>query len=165
MSAQLSLLCALLFLGSVTRAEARPVSISKRFETDKKIGVGVMVGSPTGVSAKYFFTPELAVDASVGANLVRKRDGFHLNADLLWHPFVAVEGLTFLAPLHVGGGLRYLDHQDRLGLRFPIGVSFVFGERPIGVFAEVAVIYEVSMAEEADGVLDPEAALGVRYYF
>lgn len=164
-SPTLPTLALIVALGAATSAEARPVALSKRFETDKKTGVGLMVGSPTALSAKYFLTPEIAVDLSLGANLVRKRDGFHLNADLLWHPFVAVEGITFLAPLYVGGGFRYLDHDARAGIRFPVGISFVFDEKPLGLFAEVAVIYDVTMAEEADGVLDPEMAVGARYYF
>ncbi len=164
-SRKIPILALLALLGAATAAEARPVALSKRFETDKKTGVGLMIGSPTALSAKYFLTSEIAVDLSLGANIVRKRDGFRVGADLLWHPFVAVEGMTFLAPLYFGGGFRYLDHDARAGIRFPVGISFVFDEKPLGLFAEVAVIYDVTMAEEADGVLDPEMAVGVRYYF
>jgi len=150
---------------AAAHAEARPVALSKRFDTDKKVGAGLMLGSPTAVSAKYFFTPEIAVDLGIGANVIRKRDGFHVNADLLWHPFVAIEGKTFLAPLYLGGGFRYLAHHDRAGIRFPVGLSFDFGGKPIDLFVELAAIYDIAMAEEAEGVLDLNLATGLRYYF
>jgi hypothetical protein len=152
------------FLATAT-AEARPVALSKHYETDKKIGAGLMLGSPTAISVKYLFTPAIAVDLGVGMNVIRKRDGFHLNADLLWHPFVAIEGNTFLAPLYLGGGFRYLSHHERTGIRFPLGISFDFEKSPIDIFSELAVIYDLSMVEEAEGVLDINLAMGIRYYF
>ena len=165
------------WLAPTTEAEAAPAAISKKFETDKGLGVGVMVGIPTALSLKYFLTPTLAVDASLGAYLLyRDRDGFHAHADLLWHPFVAVEGQTFLAPLYVGLGGRFLTYGEtdamgmdvdvsHIGVRIPVGIAFVFGDAPLDLFLETALIFDPVMSDEADGVVDVNGLAGARFFF
>ncbi|WP_428265972.1 hypothetical protein [Haliangium sp.] len=170
----LSLTLVLLFIGAAS-AHARPLAISKEFQTDKKLGAGLTLGVPTGASVKFLFTPTLAVDLGVGAYfLYRDRNGFHAHADLLWHPFVAVEGETFLAPLYVGLGSRLLIHDDinHVGVRVPVGIAFVFDDAPVDVFLEGAFVYDFSISEDANGnaadgadAVDMNALVGVRYYF
>lgn len=154
------------FLSTAQRAEARPYALAKNYETDKKLGVGVMVGIPASVSLKFLMTDTLAVDLGAGAYVAyRDRTGFHGHADLLWHPFVAVEGETFLAPLYVGLGARLLAYDfTHVGIRVPVGISFDFSEKPFEVFLEGAFIYDVSMPAEATGAVDINAVVGVRYF-
>jgi hypothetical protein len=148
-------------------AEARPVLLSKRYETTKKTGLGLMLGTPVAVAGKHFFSNELAVDGGVGINVLRKRSGFHAHGDLLWHPFVAVEGNRFLAPLYFGGGMRLLVHDSitRIGLRIPVGLSFDFGEQPFDVFGEAALVLDAYVEEEGRGVADANVVVGARYFF
>lgn len=148
-------------------AEARPVLVSKRYETEKKTGLGLVLGTPVAVVGKHFLTTEWAAEGSMGINVLRKRDGFHAHAGMLWHPFVAVEGKRFLAPLYVGGGLRLLVHDSitRIGLRLPVGISFDFPKMPFDVFTEVALVLDFMVEEGGRGVADGNAVIGARYFF
>jgi hypothetical protein len=154
------------FFITAQRAEARPYALSKDYQTDKRLGVGVMLGVPASVSLKFLMTDTLALDAAAGAYIAyRDRTGFHAHADLLWHPFVAVEGESFLAPLYFGLGARLLAYEfTHIGVRVPVGISFDFGKKPFDIFLEGAFIYDFSMPAEATGPVDINAVVGVRYY-
>ncbi len=161
-------LSAALLVAAATSAHAAPVALSKQFETDKRLGAGLMLGVPAGVSAKYMFTSTVAIDVGVGGYLLyRDRDGFAAHGDLLWHPFVAVEGESFLAPLYLGLGIRFLAHDsiNHVGVRVPVGLAFVFDESPIDVFVESAFVYDFSVSEDDESAFDANGVIGIRYYF
>lgn len=153
-----------MFAGKVS--EARPVAFSKLYKAERKLGVGLMLGIPTGLSLKYHLTSTLAVDLGAGAYIAyRDRTGFHAHLDLLWHPFVAVEGQSFMAPMYIGLGTRLLVHDvAHVGVRVPVGISFDFANTPIDIFLEGAFVYDVSIGEGGSGPVDINAMLGLRYY-
>jgi hypothetical protein len=104
-------------------------------------------------------------------------DGIHAHADYLWHPIMLTTDESFNLPLHVGVGLRLLDHdRDRggigddedfhIGVRAPVGVTFDFTALPLDVFLEVALILDFRSNDVHDDVLglDLNAGVGVRYY-
>jgi hypothetical protein len=172
----LSVVLTLALLLAAASAQARPLAISQRFDTDKKIGAGVMLGVPISAVGKLMLTPELALDLGLGAYVAyRDRTGFHMHADLLFHPFVAVEGETFQAPLYLGLGPRLLhyDGTTHVGVRVPLGISFVFDNAPIDVFLETAFIYDLSISQDetgevgqsSPGAVDVNGLVGLRYYF
>ncbi|MCG8424927.1 MAG: hypothetical protein MJE77_44150 [Proteobacteria bacterium] len=151
----------------VGTANARPLAISKPFETDKTFGVGLAVGVPSGLTGKYLFTSQFALDFGAGGYYAyRDRDGLHLHGDILWHPFVAVEGETFLAPFYLGLGGRVLNYDDitHLGIRIPLGVAFDFKDIPVDVFLESALVVDVSVSEDGKGKVDFNGLIGLRYY-
>jgi hypothetical protein len=173
---KLSVILTLAVLLAAASAHARPLAISKRFDTEKKLGAGVMLGVPLSAVGKLMLTSELAVDVGMGAYVAfRDRTGFHMHADLLFHPFVAVEGETFKAPLYVGLGSRFLHYQgiNHVGVRVPLGIAFVFDNLPIDVFLETAFIYDFSISqgepgevgESGPGAVDVNGLIGLRYYF
>lgn len=148
-------------------ADARPTAISKRYETDKKLGIGLMAGIPTGLGIKFLATEELAIDLGVGAVLgYRGRTGLHIHADFLYHPFVAVEGDTFLAPFYTGLGGRFLNFDDftHIGVRIPFGIAFDLDNKSFDIFLEGALIYDVSMTEGSSGAVDINVLTGLRFY-
>jgi hypothetical protein len=161
-----ALIISLLLVAITAEAQARPVALSKRYDGDKKLGVGLMLGTPTAVTGKYFLTTEVAVDLALGLNVLRKRDGFHAHADLLWHPFVAVDGITLQAPFYVGAGVRFLSHDgiSRIGLRIPFGISFDFTDKPFDIFAELTPIFDLSVSDDGRGVADISTVVGFRYF-
>lgn len=157
-----------LLLASVGSAEAGPAELEKDFETDKTVGVGLMLGVPAGLSAKFFLVDQLAIDLGIGGQLgYRDRDGFAIHADVLWHPFVAVEGRSFLAPLVLGVGARFLDYDQtsRIGVRVPVGLSFDFTDLPIDVFGELALVVDVAVDNGDDtSPIDANFVVGARYF-
>lgn len=148
-------------------ADARPTPISKIYETDKKLGLGLMLGVPTGLSVKFLATDQLAIDFGAGAYIVyRGRTGLHINLDVLYHPFVAVEGQSFLAPFYAGLGGRFLnfDSNRHIGIRVPFGIAFDFTKKSIDVFLEGAFVYDVSRTDDMQGAVDINVLAGFRFF-
>src|SRR5688500_14605891 len=77
-------------------------------------GIGVIVGSPTGVSMKLYLDRQHAIDAAVGGALLGA-GGIHVHADYLWHPLMITRDDAFFLPLYIGLGGRVLSHQRSQG--------------------------------------------------
>ena len=170
-----------------TRADA------ERYMSKERFGIGLELGAPSGISGKYFLGGMVAVQGGVGIVESWGYDGFHAHAEVVWHPVLLERGRAVDIPLHVGIGARFLqhDHMDRydrfdrcwdgrdyydcrgadshLGVRAPVGVSFLFKEVPMDLFVEVALVMDL-MHVNNDYGYDHSAtgihgALGGRYYF
>lgn len=131
--------------------------------------LGVIMGEPTGLSAKYWMSQETALD--FGAAWSFKGDGqFHLHVDYLFHKFDIFKVESGSLPLYfgIGGRLRF-DEDDgpgdedgsRLGLRLVLGLEYLVEDYPMSLFFEVAPIIDV--APETEG--DINGGLGIRYVF
>jgi hypothetical protein len=142
-------------------------------------GLGLIIGSPTGLSLKYYLSKGHAFDAAVGLTTIGA-DGLHVHADYLWHPFILASEGSFDLAFYVGIGGRLLDHDRgrgheddfHLGARGPVGLVFDFLKSgvPLDVFVEVALIvdfiFDNDKGDDHDGVdLDLNAGIGARYYF
>jgi hypothetical protein len=134
-------------------------------------GLGIILGSPTGLSAKLYLNRNHAVDAAIGGALLNE-SGLHAHADYLWHPFKLTEEEAFVLPFYFGVGGRALLRGDNdqshfhLGVRVPVGILFDFKTVPLDVFLEIAGIIDI-IEDEPNGrkVFDINASVGVRYYF
>ena len=140
-------------------------------DTDKGVfGVGLIIGEPTGVSAKYYLGNDTAVDGAIGFAPIG--NGVQVHADFLWHPWILEQQESFVLPLYIGIGGRVLDRNGRgddedhirIGARGVVGILFDFTSVPIDVFAELAGIVDLRTKGDAVGV-DINAGAGVRYYF
>lgn len=154
--------CAALFLvGHTFSAANAEKSVSKGV-----LGLGLMVGEPTGVSAKYYLADDHALDVGVGFSLLD--DGIQVHADYLWHPWILETRKEFVLPAYVGIGARVLDEAQsefHLGPRAVIGLVFDFKELPIDAFAEAAGILDFRFGDESGVGIDLNLAMGARYYF
>src|SRR5882672_6819329 len=105
-----------------------------------RLGVGLILGEPTGASVKYLFTDTFAIDGAVGWSFHDETD-LQLHADALWHKhdlFDTSEG-QFSLYFGVGGRVKFRDGaEDRVGVRIPVGVSYKFDRAPVDLFVEVA---------------------------
>ncbi len=136
-----------------------------------RLGLGVMLGEPTGFSMKYWIDEEYAVDAAAGWSFWDE-DGFQLHADFLWHNFewLHPEGVSGKLPVYfgVGGRLKFQEdngrHDDNdhtvFGIRAPVGISYLFEGKPFEVFAEIAPILDVT----PDVELNFSLAVGMHFY-
>jgi hypothetical protein len=133
-------------------------------------GLGIIVGSPTGLCGKLYLNQRNAIDFAVGASFLDNR-GLHAHVDYLWHPVMLATDEAFSLPLYVGIGARILDHDHggrddddvHLGARVPVGILFDFKRVPIDVFIEIALV--VDIIQDHDDLIDLNAGIGVRYYF
>ena len=122
-------------------------------------GAGVILGRPSGGSAKYWLSNIHAVDAGigVGSDLV-----FH--ADFLWHGWKAFpqpkEGKL---ALHLGLGARIEaeDHETDFGIRTMAGVDYWLKGHPVELFAEIGPVFKLNN----DNRFSFDGGVGVRYYF
>src|SRR6185295_6615270 len=158
-------------------------------------GLGLMVGAPTGLSAKYYLGRRgMAIAAGLGeVQKVGPDDGISLHVDLLWHPVILTRQNAFTLPLYVGVGGRYLhdgdnwdcwfdgngrrvcgydyDDDDYLGVRVPVGILMDFYRVPLDVFFEIAMVVAFHHFDDGDNFDDDHdrvslnGSLGVRYYF
>jgi len=134
-------------------------------------GIGVIIGEPTGVSAKKWTDREHAFDAAAAWSF-SEDDAVRLHADYLVHNFgvIRTDASTGRLPFYYGIGGRILifdndrrgdDHDTRLGVRFPLGFSFLFTRAPFDIFAEIVPVLDI--VPDSDFGLD--AAIGARFYF
>ena len=128
-----------------------------------RFGLGLMLGEPTGVNAKYFVDRHNAIDAGFGWSLTDDHD-FHLYTDYLYHVYSLIHSESGEAPIYFGLGARILfrDNKDnKAGIRIPLGLDYLFGNSPFDVFAEIVPIVDLS----PDTDLDVEGVIGARFFF
>jgi hypothetical protein len=123
--------------------------------------VGVILGEPTGLSVKLWTTEETAFDFGFAWSF--SKDGhLHIHADYLFHNFDVIGVEEGLLPLYFGvGGRLRLEDDSRLGVRFAVGIEYVFEEHPFSAFFEVAPI--VDFIPDTEGSIN--GGLGFRYIF
>ena len=132
-------------------------------------GLGVIVGEPTGFTGKLFLSQRNAVDAALAWSL-DDNNYMHVHGDYLFHNFFVLEDVEgeFAWYLGVGGRIVLIDRDDRhgdgddhVGIRFPVGLTYLFENGRFDTFIEIVPIMDV--APETD--FDLEGAIGIRYYF
>ncbi len=153
-------------LRSLAAAAAVCVACAGSAEAGSKdgLGVGVILGEPTGLSVKKWTDDTHAIDAALAFSLT---DGnpFQFHADYLIHDnnALAVPELKGTLPWYygIGGRVKADNGETRVGARFPLGVSYMFADAPLDIFAEVAPIVDIAPYVS----LRFNGALGLRYYF
>lgn len=139
-------------------------------KSDNGTGIGIMIGSPTGLSFKTYTSDTNAFDVGLAWSLGRY-DAVSIHADYLWHEFDVFEDVeNGQLPVYYGIGGRLIfadDYPDpgdsgaALGARIPVGINYLFDESPIGLFLEVAPIVNIIPSTD----FDFDGAIGARYYF
>ncbi len=132
-------------------------------------GLGLILGEPTGLSAKAWLDDQSALDFAAAWSL-EGRNSFQLHADYLRHAFVIDVNKGSL-PLYYGIGARVLILEDRdrfdddddvrLGLRIPLGITYLFDGAPLDIFLELVPVVELIPSTD----VDLEGGVGIRYYF
>lgn len=128
------------------------------------LGIGAELGEPFGINAKYWINDFIAIDGAAGWSPAGHSDA-ELHTDLLFHKFDLVPVSEGRLPFYIGGGafVRFRDtgYGNLAGLRFPIGVSYMFERCPVDVFAEFSP--ELIVAPFARGGIG--GGVGIRYWF
>jgi hypothetical protein len=125
-------------------------------------GVGIILGNPTGISAKYWTGENTAIAGSFGYQ-ISQVDHLLLNADFLWHPWsFASEGDLIRIYLGPGAGLGFLSDLS-LSIRTTVGASYWFGDLPLEAHVELNPFLQLIGPEDLKGYLG--GFLGIRWYF
>jgi hypothetical protein len=129
-----------------------------------KFGAGIIIGEPTGLSAKYFLNDKLAVDGAVGWSFDDHTD-VYVHGDLLYHKFDLINVSKGRVAVYFGGGVlcrfRDDDHDNEVGVRVPVGISYMFENAPVDIFAEIAPGIDLSPSTRGDIT----GGIGIRYWF
>lgn len=128
----------------------------------KGFGLGILVGEPTAVSAKYWTSGSTAFDFGIGYSF-EKNSYLNIHADYLFHVkniFETAENISlYYGP---GGRLRFVENATtRLGFRFDVGLVWIPRNAPLDVFIEVAPLLDI--IPETDFSFN--GGIGVRYFF
>jgi hypothetical protein len=130
------------------------------------LGIGIMVGEPSGLSAKKWINSFNAIDAGMGWSF-SENGSLHLHADYLYHNYDLIKISGAKIPLYFGIGGRFKFKGDEnsvgnsIGVRVPVGVSYQFSNAPFDAFVEVVPILDLS----PDTRMSFNSAIGIRYYF
>jgi hypothetical protein len=127
----------------------------------KGIGLGLIVGEPTGISFKYWTGSTTAFDAALAWSFIDE-GAFHIHGDYIFHNMRLISVPEGTLPFYYGIGVRIKTSNDtRLGVRVPLGLAYLFNNAPIDIFLEVVPILDLTPKTD----FSINAALGARYYF
>lgn len=141
-------------------------------------GLGIVLGEPTGLSAKLWTDQDRALAFGLAWGGLGSRGGyFHANADYLFHNFTLIPVSKGRLVLHYGPGIRLRSWSNgdswnngrdrdgnghtRFGIRFPVGLTYLFEGAPVDVFLEVAPALDLIPGTS----FDVDGGLGFRYFF
>lgn len=140
---------------------------------DHGFGMGLILGEPTGLSAKLWTSRDNALDFGLGLGLGGDRIKYqgnydrsgriHFHMDYLWHAFNVISS-TERFPLYYGIGGRFNSgggYDGSLGVRGVFGIAWFPHSTPIDVFFELVPVFQVTPLTG----LGFDAGLGIRYFF
>lgn len=145
------------------KAEGRPAEKGT-------LGLGIIIGEPTGVTAKLYLADDRAVQGAIGGSFVA--NAWQLHAEYVFHPLILQDRDTFVLPVYAGPGLRFMRYNDggdndaahyAIGIRAVVGLLFDFKNVPLDVFVEAGGVLEYDFTK--GGGLGANIGAGIRYYF
>ena len=130
-------------------------------QSNHNVGLGLMLGEPTGLSFKLWSKPTMAWDAGAAWSFING-GYFQIHGDFLLHNFNLFRVETGRMSLFYGLGARMKFAEDfTVSLRIPVGIAYEFDKTPIEVFLEVVPMIDLVPATE----VQMAGAIGFRYYF
>lgn len=110
----------------------------------RTLGVGGMIGSPTGFSIKQWTSRKSAIVLGAAWSMSRN-PGIHLHGDILRHrsDFDGMQAGQSYVYYGVGGRLKAAIDDPRAGIRFPLGFTFIDQDEPIDAFVEIVPIMDI----------------------
>ncbi|MCF6270492.1 MAG: hypothetical protein L3J41_12325 [Melioribacteraceae bacterium] len=139
--------------------------ISSSFVLGQKsgLGIGLMLGEPSGLAGKYWLNENNAVNFGIGAGLLGSNSGLSFHADYLYHINNLIKW-EYKTTFYYGFGLRMRlpsNSSTAIGVRGVAGVLMLVKNLPIDVFLEFAPSFRLLPTTG----LDLDIAIGGRYYF
>ncbi len=120
--------------------------------------VGIILGEPTGLSAKQWLGEGASLDLAVAWSFL-DTGSFYAHIDYQQH-FDDLDVDEGELLWFVGGGVKLSAGQElNLGVRIPIGLVYEFAEAPLEVFIEAAPGMDLFPAVQFNG----GGGIGIRY--
>jgi hypothetical protein len=162
----------LLFIVTVLLVLTSTEGFAQRIGGGDNFGFGIVLGEPTGLTAKYYTNSREALVFALGASYF---GGPRIGVDYVWH-FDAFN--SDVTKLYAGPGLALGFGENRgfwykkddkfvrsstdlgLGVRGVFGVNFIPRRTPLEFFLELGVL--IGLAPDFGSGVD--AAIGMRFY-
>jgi hypothetical protein len=147
-------------------------------EHPKRFGAGIVLGEPTGLTAKYWVERGRAFDGGLAysfdrymliygdyllhfPNLFGRRDKFVSELN----PYAGIGAWFYFSTISNRSVTRkgYTDNTAGagLGIRIPLGIEWTPSQTPLGVFLEL--VPGMGIIPSTYGVI--QGGVGIRYYF
>ena len=127
---------------------------------DSGFGLGVILGEPTGISAKTWISSKNAIDAAIAWSTVD--DYLYVHADFLVHNFDMIKVSEGQLAFYFGLGAQVGFGSDlAIGARVPVGLDYLFAGTPLDIFLEI--VPGLMFLPGID--FDIDAGIGIRYWF
>lgn len=128
-----------------------------------RFGLGLMLGSPTGISAKLLRRSKNPIDAALSFG----RD-FEIHSTYLFpqRQRVELDSVRLRWYWGLGGKIKNVDHENKndelyIGPRASVGLNHYFKKHSLEAFSEAAL--NIFIAPETG--TDIDLSIGLRYYF
>lgn len=120
--------------------------------------LGIIVGEPTGLSAKFWTGNNTAFDLGLAWSF-SGQGSMHVHSSYLIHR--SIENNPDLS-LYYGIGARLLMESDpKVGARIPLGLQYLIPDSRLSLFFELAPM--LNLIPDTD--FDVNGGLGLRYFF
>ena len=141
----------------------------------RTFGLGLIIGEPTGISAKLWTSSINAFDFGLGWSMGgdwignnyygyhNRGSRIHFHMDYLWHSYDAIRSSERF-PLYYGIGGRInsgADYNSSLAVRGVFGIAWLPHNTPIDVFLELVPSLQLT-STTGFGI---DAGFGARYFF
>jgi hypothetical protein len=137
------------------------VTVHNTFAQDNGFGIGIMIGEPTGISAKYWLNNVNAYDFGLAYSFLGKHSALSIHADYLYHDDIINSEYRFPLYYGFGGRLRFVNGEENaFGARGIIGIAFLNDNLPIDIFFEIVPVFNLFPKTS----LDLDISLGIRYF-
>ncbi len=126
-------------------------------------GIGVILGEPTGITPKIWVSGSTSFAAGVAWSF-SGNNTMHLHLDYQQHNFnlIRVEKGTMSLYYGIGGRILFRENRDdKVGIRFPLGLNYQFADAPIELFMEVAPVLDLAPSTD----FSANGGIGFRYFF
>lgn len=118
--------------------------------------LGIIVGEPTGLSAKFWSGSNSAFDLGLAWSF-SGQGSMHVHSNYLLHNTLDNPDLA----LYYGLGARLLMQEDpKIGIRIPLGLQYIIPDSRLGLFFELAPM--LNLIPDTD--FDVNGGLGLRYF-
>lgn len=142
------------------------VAAGTLFGQSKRFGLGIVVGEPTGFTAKYWLSPVNSLNAAIAWSVFDDNsfEAFYIHIDHVFYYYDLFRVQSGKAPVFIGvGGRFYFPRHDdtKIGFRIPMGLAYMFEQVPIEIYGEIAPV--INIVPETD--VDLDGGVGFRYFF
>ncbi|HUZ17396.1 MAG TPA: hypothetical protein VMV68_03345 [Spirochaetia bacterium] len=131
------------------------------FAQAHNVAVGIILGQPTGISAKLWLDRTSAFDLAAAWQFL-PAGSLYVHADYLYHIYHVFPIKEGELPLYFGiGGSATIQSVPTIGLRIPFGIEYLFPKAPLDVFLEIGIGISLFPATAVQG----SGGVGIRYEF